>query len=364
MAGGAVHLHLRVHREPGKGSALYGMGGTGGMGDLPAPGPGAAFNQWTLTPVAGLLMVAATAGYLVLTSRLRRSGTSWATGRIVAWWGAMASLVIALDSSIGVYSASLFWVHMLQHLILIMVVPALLVCAQPIRLVHLIRVAGGAPDGPVRAGLPIRVLTSPVTAVVLYAVVVVGTHLTGFQELTNAHAWVHDMESVLYLVSGYLLFGPLIGHERWPWQVPYLLRFVLLAVTMGVDTLVGVVLMLGEHALAPGYALSHPSWGPGALSDQKTAGSIMWFGGDGLMMILMVVTAIEWGQLANENKGLGGWLEGIRMRELLGDEAFTTGNDSGGEEVDLDQRALDAYNATLAALHRGQGESSGRRPPT
>jgi putative membrane protein len=343
-------------------SALHVIEGLGGLGDLPAPGPGAAFTQWTLTLVPNLLMIAATVVYMLMTRRLGRSGTSWAMGRIISWWGAMASLVIALNSSIGVYAESLFWVHMLQHLILIMVVPTLLICAQPIRLLHLIRVAGGAADGPVQSGLPLRLLTSPVTGVVFYAIVVVGTHLTGFQELTNAHLWVHYLEVVLYLVSGYLLFGPLIGHERWPWQVPYLLRFGMLAVTMGVDTLVGVVLMLGEQALAPGYALSHPSWGPGALSDQKTAGAIMWFGGDGLMMILMVVTALEWGQLANENKGLGGWLEGIRMRELLGDEALAMSSDSGGEEVDLDQRALDVYNANLAALHRGQGESPGRRP--
>jgi putative membrane protein len=337
--------------------------GMGGMGSLPAPGAGAAFTDWTFTPVADVLAVAVTLVYLLLVRRLRLSGTKWATGRIVSWCGAMATLVIALDSSIGVYSDSLFWVHMLQHLILIMVVPVLLVCAQPVRLLHLVRVAGGAADEPVRAGVARRVLTSPITAMVLYAAVLVGTHLTGFQEVMTTHAWVHDAETVLYLVSGYLLFGPLLGHERWPWQVPYLLRFGLLAVTMGVDTLVGVVLMLNEHALAPGFALSHPSWGPGALADQKTAGAIMWFGGDGLMMVLMVITAIEWGQIANENKGLGGWLEGIRMRELLGDDAMSIGDNADGEEVDLDQRALDAYNANLAALHRSGGEVTRGRPP-
>ena len=50
--------------------------------------------------------------------------------------GGMVVLVVALNSSMAVYAHSLFWVHMLVHLILIMVAPVLLVWAQPVRLVR------------------------------------------------------------------------------------------------------------------------------------------------------------------------------------------------------------------------------------
>ena len=43
-------------------------------------------------------------------------------------------LVVAVNSAIGVYAHPLFWMHMVQHLLLIMVVPVLLIYGQPLRL--------------------------------------------------------------------------------------------------------------------------------------------------------------------------------------------------------------------------------------
>jgi putative copper resistance protein D len=54
----------------------------------------------------------------------------------IAWLAAMLTLVLALSSSLAVYAHNLFWAHMIVHLLMIMVVPVLLVWAQPIRLAH------------------------------------------------------------------------------------------------------------------------------------------------------------------------------------------------------------------------------------
>ena len=128
----------------------------------------------------------------------------------------------------------------------------------------------------------------------LYAAVLVLTHLTGFQQAMSQHAWIHNSELVLYLVAGYLLLLPLVGDElTTDPPLGHLLRFVILAICMGPDTLVGIVLMMTSTALAPAYAASR-DWGPSAVVDQGMAGAIMWFAGDGLMMILMVVIGGRW----------------------------------------------------------------------
>ena len=54
----------------------------------------------------------------------------------IAWLAAMLTVVLALSSSLAVYAHNLFWAHMIVHLLMIMVVPVLLVWAQPIRLAH------------------------------------------------------------------------------------------------------------------------------------------------------------------------------------------------------------------------------------
>lgn len=311
-------------------------------------------TTWTSSPVADVLIALLVLGYLALVIRLHRSGSPWPALRSVAGFAAALLLVLTVNSALAVYSHHLFWVHMIVHLALITVVPALLVWAQPIRLLH---EAGGPAIrdriDTLRAGRTVRALLSPRLTVPLYAAVLVLTHLTGFQQAMSQHAWVHDSEMVLYLVSGYLLLLPLVGDElTTDPPLAYLLRFVILAICMFPDTMVGIVLMMTNTALAPAYAASR-DWGPSAVVDQTTAGAIMWFGGDGLMMILMVVVAGRWTAGGDRRSvSLGPWLDRVRFQETLGTQ------DDGSIDLDDDEAALATYNARLAALH-----AQGRRPP-
>ena len=319
-------------------------------------------TAWTFSPVVDLLVIASTAGYLRLA--LRRStpvedtgateGNRWPLVRTVCWLLAMLTLVISVGGPVSRYAEVLFWVHMVQHLLLIMIVPMLLVWAQPIRLLH---TAGGPRSRNIvtraQHASAIRWLSSPLFSLALYTCVVVLTHLTGFQQISAAHGWARSFELALYLLAGWLLFVTLLGTELVPWTLAYLLRFVVLAVGMGADTLTGVVLMLSSRPLAPIYGIAHPGWGPSLLHDQQLAGATMWFGGDLLMMILMVVVAVQWGRAGSDRQGLGDWLEGARRRAVLGGDADDDRDDAGGD-LDDDQRALDSYNATLAALHSGK----------
>ncbi len=314
------------------------------MTDIPAPSPGTVFTTWTAAPIADAAILFGTALYLLLVVRLRRSGQRWPAFRTTCWFAAVAALVVTVDSSMAVYAHALFWVHMLVHLVLIMVAPALLVWAQPIRLLH---DAGGQRFVErLRHGRIFRVLTAARCTVPLYCAVIVLTHLTGFQQAMATHMWIHDAESAIYLLSGYLLLLPLAGAELTaePPQ-PFLLRLMILGVCMGVDTLVGVTLMMSDAVLAPAYA-DMRNWGPSALTDQSAAGAIMWFGGDGLMMVLLVVIGGQWVAAGDRASSLGPWLDGIRRSATLGDETSIA-----ADHLDDEQAALDAYNARLAALH-------------
>ena len=303
-------------------------------------------TTWTFSPVADVVLLLAAFGYMGLVVRLWRRGERWPPVRIVSWCAALVCLVLVLDSAVAIYAHQLFTAHMVVHLMMITVIPALLVWAQPIRLLH--QGGGRHTRGVIdRARLrwPWRALLSARLTVPLYAAVLALTHLTGFQQAMATHMWIHDAELLLYLVSGYLLLVPLAGEElsvEPPW--PYGLRLLVLAVCVGPDTLVGVTLMMSSTVLAPAYAASR-SWGPDALTDQNIAGVIMWLGGDGLMMLLMVLVAGLWVRSGNSARSFGPWLDGVRRRATLGEFA------SGGGDIDDEQAALDAYNARLAALH-------------
>ncbi|WP_236147440.1 cytochrome c oxidase assembly protein [Mycolicibacterium sp. CH28] len=308
-------------------------------------------TTWTSSPVADLLIASVSLGYLTLLIRLRRSGRSWSPARAVSVVAAAGTLVLIVNSPLAIYSCQLFWVHMIVHLLLITVVPALLVWAQPIRLLHS---AGGpvvrARIDTLRTGRPLRWLITPRLTVPLYAAVLVLTHLTGFQQAMSQHMWIHNSELVLYLITGYLLLLPLAGDElTTDPPLASFLAFVVVMLCMGPDTLVGVVLMMSNSALAPAYAASR-DWGPTALADQSTAGAIMWFAGDGLMMILMVVIGGRWiARRDGAGNSLGPWLDRIRRQTTLGADADSS------IDLDDDDAALTAYNARLAAMYGRNG---------
>jgi putative copper resistance protein D len=271
----------------------------------------------------------------------------------------MLALVVAVDGPVGRWADALFWVHMVQHLLLIMVVPVLVVWARPLRLIRAARRPSQSTAGPRR---PLRWAMAPLTGLVAYSAVVVLTHLTGFQQLSATHPAVRATELTLYLVAGYLFFLPTVGSEPGPWSLPHLLRFLLLVLGMGADTLTGVALMLTTRPLAPAYAATHPGWGPTALADQELAGAVMWFGGDLLMMLLIIVVAVQWSRAAAERQGLGDWLEGVRRRAVLAGP-LGSGSD-GGADIDDDEDALRSYNAMLADLHRRDRDGRGAGRPS
>ncbi len=197
-------------------------------------------------------------------------------------------IVIATESGIGTYDDVLFWDHMIQHLLLLMVAPPLLVVGQPVTL--LLHASRNPLHTWTKRLLRSRVvtwITWPPFGVALYVGVIVGTHLTGFMNVVLSNDTVHDAEHVLYLVVGYLYFLPLIGREPIRWRVSYPSRIFLLFLAMPVDAFTGLVLGSENANPFPRLARDRPSWAPSPLNDVHIGGAVMWVGGAGLMFALM-----------------------------------------------------------------------------
>jgi putative copper resistance protein D len=174
---------------------------------------------------------------------------------------------------------------------------------------------------------------------VVYAVVIVLTHLTGFMEAMAGSMALHHGEQVLYLAVGLLFFHTAIGVDVLPHRPAYFARFVLMLVAMGVDTLAGIVLMLAPATMFPAYDVEGVHLG----------GAIMWVGGDGLMMLIMVLLGRLWVSDPSGRVDFGPWLESAR-RSAISEQ---TGDGEGGD-LDDDDEALAAYNRMLARLDRGE----------
>jgi cytochrome c oxidase assembly factor CtaG len=322
-------------------------------------------GRWQFAPVVTGFVVVAGGLYLwgALRVRRRHPARPWPLARTALFLGGLAVVVIATQSGIGSYDDVLFWDHMVQHLLLLMVAPPLFVVGQPATL--LLHASRNPVHTWAKKLLRSRVvawLTWPPFGFVLYAGVIVGTHLTGFMNLVLSNQTVHGAEHALFLVAGYLYFLPLVGREPIRWRISYPSRIFLLFLAMPVDAFTGLALGSEGSNPFPRLAQGRPAWAPSPLSDVHIGGAVMWVGGAGLMFAVMMTVFFAWSREARADGGLG-WLETARRANFAtlvgahqpaspdGDASPRAASRSEDESVDDDEH-LAAYNEFLARLNK------------
>ena len=271
----------------------------------------------------------------------------------------LAVVVLATESGIAVYDDVLFWDHMIQHLLLIMIAPPLLIFGQPFTLLlHASRNPLHTWAKRVMRSRVVSFLAWPLFGLVAYTVTVVGTHLTGLTGLIVQNPVLHDAEHVLYLVVGYLFFLPLLGQEPIRWRISYPIRILVLVLAMPVDTFTGLVLSYaspGTYTVGP-----RPPGAPGPAEDVHLAGAAMWIAGDAIMLAFIMIVVLMWSLDDRSSWATSGWLEAARKSRF--DEVVApTGpaaTGSGHGSIDDDEH-LAAYNAYLARLNRPGGDGTG-----
>ena len=308
-------------------------------------------TAWQLDAIAVALVVVLAALYVTgLVVRARRDApdraTPWPWWHTASFLAGLVVIVYATCGAIAVYDQVLFTAHMAGHLALVMLAPALLVAGHPL-LLWSEAVGPTARDrllrrlrGPVPA-----LLTAPPVALASYTVVIVGSHLSGLMDVIMRNTWAGQVEHLVYLLAGYQFFVLVVGHEPIRWRLSAPARWLLLAVAMAVDTFTGIVLMQGRGAVdmqPAGFAVN-------TLSDTRTGGAIMWFGGDAIMAVVMVVLVFGW--LRRADQGVAeesGWLEQARRQTF----ETHTGTDLRDGDIDEGETARSSYNEWLAGLNR------------
>ncbi|MCW2743697.1 MAG: putative copper resistance protein [Mycobacterium sp.] len=297
--------------------------------------------------VLGPLLAGALA-YLIGVAVVRRRGGDWSWWRVLSGVGAVLVIAWCTVGGVGVYDTTLFWDHMIGHLSLIMLAPAMLVGARPLTLLVRALPPGAARVvGRALASRAVAVIFHPVVALVSYSVTIVATHLTGFMHTVMLHpGWIAG-EHWLYIAVGYQLFVPAFNEEPIPQRLSNPAKMLLLTLTMPADTFTGLVLLQGTDVLMTAAR----SWGPSAAADSQAAGAIMWVGGDGLMAVAVGALWAVWSRRPN-TATLGGMLEQARLRTFTQHTGGVAGapDDAAEAQLDDDEAALTAYNAWLRKL--------------
>ncbi|MGH3168417.1 MAG: cytochrome c oxidase assembly protein [Trebonia sp.] len=343
------------------------MGSSMGGSALPPFTFAEVLTRWQFAPVVTAAVVVFGGLYLWGAVRVHRRHPArpWPLFRSIAFFLGLLVVVLATQSGIGAYDDTLFYDHMFQHLMLLMVAPPLLVAGQPVTLLlHASRNPLHTWTKKVIRSRPVQWITWPGVGIVAYTATVIGTHLTSFMNVVLTNETVHDLEHVLFLVVGYLYFLPLIGREPIRWRASYPLRLFLLFLAMPVDAFTGVV--LGSESSNPFPALEPRSWGPSPVSDIHEGGAVMWIGGAAIMFVMIMVVFYGWSRERRPSGGMG-WLEAARRTSMADRfaEAAASSDAAAGTatqvrsrgNIDEDDDQLAAYNEYLARINRGADEN-------
>jgi cytochrome c oxidase assembly factor CtaG len=252
-------------------------------------------TQFAVLPLA--MIVAALVVYLwgVRRNDLSHPRHPWPVGRTLAWLGALVTTAFAVFSFVGVYDGELFWDHMVQHLLLIMVAAPLFAIASPLQLAW--RATSGSAHVMVTEALrsPVaKFFGHPVVAFVLYAVLIPVSHLTSWYNLTLENEGLHNLEHLAFLVVGYLFWRQIFGTDPNAYRLHPALQFFYLFLAIPIDTFSGLSLAGEAREIFPAYFATHRTWGPSYVTDLHIGGTIMWVVGDTLMLWPMIPIALRW----------------------------------------------------------------------
>jgi putative membrane protein len=178
-------------------------------------------------------------------------------------------------------------VHMVQHLVISMVAPPLLIYGTPAWLLR--RILSIEPFN-----WAVRNLARPFIALVLFNVVIVVTHWPLVVDLTLRHHPVHFLAHLILFSSAALMWWPALDPLPEMPGLSYPGRMLYLFLQSIVPTVPASFLTFGSSALYRFYAEAPRIWGLSALTDQRIAGLIMKIVGGAILWLFIAVIFFKW----------------------------------------------------------------------
>ena len=253
------------------------------------------WTSWSFDPVALIAIpLAAFLYYRGLTSlgSRRRFHSTW---RPWAFYVGLVMLALAVLSPLDHLSGELFYAHMTQHMLILMVGVPLILLGAPF-----LPVLRGIPR-PIRRGVIIplfrsipvrtvlRVLSRPLVAWPVYVLFIWGWHLPVLFEAALENEVLHVVEHFTFAFTAYLFWWNIIDPHPLRPNLSYLARVPYIFLTVVPAFALGAFLTFSSRAWFSPYELTAPLYNMTALEDQQVGGTIMWIPGSFIIGTALII---------------------------------------------------------------------------
>ncbi|GGP34719.1 cytochrome c oxidase assembly protein [Streptomyces abikoensis] len=271
--------------------------------------------------------------------RLRRRGDAWPWGRVVAFTLGVLSVALVMCTKLNDYGMVMFSVHMVQHMVISMLSPILLLLGAPVTLtLRALPAAGRGRKGP-REWLVtllhsryMRIITHPAFTIPMFIASLYALYFTPLFDFLMETKTGHIAMMVHFLAVGLVFFWPIMGVDPGPHRPGYVMRMLELFAGMPFHAFFGIALMMASEPMIGTYMHPPASLGIDALDDQKAGGGIAWAFSEIPSVLVLLALVYQW----------------YRSEQRQAKRSDRAEERSGDKE-------LQAYNAYLASLHaKGQ----------
>ncbi|WP_329390909.1 cytochrome c oxidase assembly protein [Streptomyces sp. NBC_01716] len=249
--------------------------------------------------LVGCLLALALYGWGVL--RLRARGDSWSPGRTVPFVLGVLSVALVMCTALNDYGMVMFSVHMVQHMVISMVSPILLLLGAPVTLaLRALPVAGRGRKGPRELLLALlhsrflRFVSHPAFTIPLFIASLYGLYFTSLFDFLMESKPGHIAMMVHFLAVGLVFFWPIMGVDPGPHRPGYLMRMLELFAGMPFHAFFGIALMMASEPMVRAYENPPASLGIDALADQNAAGGIAWAFSEIPSVLVLIALVYQW----------------------------------------------------------------------
>ncbi|MFD0366961.1 cytochrome c oxidase assembly protein [Streptomyces sp. NPDC127114] len=267
-------------------------------------------------------------------TRLRRRGDAWPVSRTVLFAVGVLSIALVMCTGLNDYGMVMFSVHMVQHMVISMLSPILLLLGAPVTLaLRALPVAGRGSLGPRELLLKLlhsrymRVVTHPAFTISMFIASLYGLYFTPLFDFLMESKTGHVAMMVHFLMVGLVFFWPIMGVDPGPHRPGYVMRMLELFAGMPFHAFFGIAMMMATEPLVKVYENPPASLGIDALSDQNAAGGIAWAFSEIPSVLVLIALVYQ-------------WYHSEQRQAVRKDRAADRDGD----------KELEAYNAYLASL--------------
>jgi len=210
----------------------------------------------------------------------------------------LASVLLWIVSDWPVHEIAelqLYFVHMLQHLMISMIIPALFLLSLPRWLFETVFDEGK------KGWKFLQKISRPIFAGIIFNIFTVLLHWPWLVQLSADSGSVHFALHLVVFLSGLLMWMPVIGPIK-EWQLPAVGKCIYLFAMSIVPTVPGGWLVFAEQVVYRHYDTPERLWGINAIVDQQAAGVVMKLVGGFFLWAVIVTIFFRWANSEMKNE--------------------------------------------------------------